>query len=193
MIRNSRMDSDSSASESHVDIANDKQHEPIINPLLCEQCQPWDNIWSFEPQRGAYMSLRELSYHTYCLICRAILTVVNSHRTESESFEKWPASRTFVRNDGPFFLDTGYYPAYHPSRVDTSNPTNTAVRLVMNLNISMLLEDPGSPEDINNGASSIDMTPQFCLYFSTSATPHLAHVESWEIPFFDISLLRTWL
>lgn len=187
------MDSDSPASEAHAHSDDDKQPNSIINPLLCKQCQPWDNPWGFEPRRGPYSNLGELFSNADCVISQAILKAVNSRLKESESFEQWPITRVFVRNDGPFFLDTGYYPAYHPSREDLTDPAKTAIRLVMNLQVSMLLKDQRSPEDINNAASSITMTPQFCLYYSTSAAPHFASIEPWEVPFFDISLLRTWL
>ena len=187
------MDSDSPAPEAHVYNNDDKQPNRSINQLLCGQCQPWDNPWGFEPQIGAYSNLGELSSNADCMICQVMVKVVNSRLKESELLEQWPTTRVFIRNDGPFFLDTGYYPAYHPSREHLADPTKTAIRLVMSLHVSMLLEDQRPPEDIYNAASSITLTPQFCLYYSTGAAPCLVCIEPWEVPFFDISLLRTWL
>ncbi|KAF8856756.1 hypothetical protein BDZ45DRAFT_745076 [Acephala macrosclerotiorum] len=37
------------------------------------------------------------------------------------------------------------------------------------------------------------MTPQFCLNFSKFLFQHLIDVEPWEIPFFDVTLLKLWI
>lgn len=187
------MDSESSTSEAPGHKDDDKQRNRTINPLLCKQCQPWDDVWGFGPQRGPHSNLEDLSSNTCCMICQAISKAVNSRLKESQSHEQWPETSVVVRNDGPFFLDTGYYPAYHPSREDSTDPTRTAIRLIMNLQIGVLSKDQSVPEDIDNTASSIAMTPQFCLYYSTGESPCFTHIEPWEVPFFDVPLLRTWL
>jgi hypothetical protein len=54
-------------------------------------------------------------------------------------------------------------------------------------------DDTGSADDSRQRAlSSFIMTPQFCLRYSTGDSPHLSSIEPWEVPFFDLSLVRTW-
>jgi hypothetical protein len=201
------------------------QKEPAppksANPLLCERCQAWDDVLNFEPLKGDNLRLVELSSNKDCLICSAIAAAVDARREESDSMRTWPASRIVVRNDGPYFLDAGHFDPDNPYRIDLSDPNQAAIRLLMKLAISFLDEakstdsiestaesdnfEPtnevyytygiGSIDDSKQVASSFDMTPQFCLRYSTGDhdSPHLSSIEPWEVPLFDISLVRTWL
>ncbi|KAK3328252.1 heterokaryon incompatibility protein-domain-containing protein [Cercophora scortea] len=185
------------------------------NPLLCQRCQSWNNIETVV-QHGSTLanirSLEQLAYNAHCLLCRALVSAVETRRSASQpeltntSSSSWPAAQILVRNHGPFFLDNGihhHHPTAHTSaRIDNSEVIQTTVRLLISLEISFVPEV--SMRDWVDGAavttlaaSHICITPQFALRFSgvqgSPGPPQLISIEPWEVPFFDISLLRTWL
>lgn len=50
-----------------------------------------------------------------------------------------------------------------------------------------------SQSDVSQEISRINMSPQLQLFYSKAQKPRLVKIEPWEVPFVDISLLRTWI
>lgn len=200
------MDPAGSVASSEERKYRDDQDEPLKlpNPLLCQRCQPWDNVWTWdnEPGRDDARNLQELSRQTNCLMCCILTTVIKTRRSNSEILQKWPESKVSVRQRGPFFLDESVGPLESPTRVDSTDPSKTIIRLILELEITFLSEESKLHEmsaeaqskySDQKAMSKITLTPQFCFHYSADVKPHLTGIEPWEIPFFDVSLLRTWL
>lgn len=174
----------------------------LPNPMLCEQCQPWDSLmgltesygWNVD---GRISSLDELLLHVQCLVCQAVGKVVESElKRHNESLSEPPpaehARKVAVENHGLFFTDrvvqrTGVY----SPRIDSSDSRVSKIRLVIDLRI--LLRDHDSPGD----AAEIRTTPRFCLHYSNKnnkkAVSRLVGIEPWETPYFNIAVLRAWI
>lgn len=174
-----------------------KAHSKSHNSRLCKRCQIWDDIWEFEAQRGDYRSLEELSRSFNCLVCQAVVRAINTRRGESPSLLSWQTSRILVTNDGPYFLDLGHFPAKVAHRYESRGWNRTVIRCLMSLNVSFIADDldlPTTRQDVlGKMTSSIAITPQFCLTYSKGNLSHLKSIEAWEISFFHVSLLKTWL
>jgi len=177
----------------------EKQPQPI-NPRLCSRCQVWDDVWSWPYERYAYVSLEELSQNSHCIICQAVATVGDTRRRESDSLQHLPPSRILLRSNGPYFLDRGpgwgnpepYRKAAH--RIHSTDATKLAIKLLIHLDIIIHNPDSGLPDDLSTATPTLVVTPQFCLWYSTvEELPHLISIEPWEVDFFDVSLLKTWI
>ncbi|KAH9211708.1 heterokaryon incompatibility protein-domain-containing protein [Leptodontidium sp. 2 PMI_412] len=163
---------------------DDQEEQPkSTNPLLCQRCQIWDNIWTWVYRRTKDdpISLQELSRKTNCLMCRILGTMIETRRGNSETLRVWPP-------ESPF-------------RIDSSDPTKTTIRLLLHLEVTFLSNELELDETLaevqseysDRKASKITLTPQLCFNYSADGTPHLTSIEPWEIPVFDVSLLKTWL
>lgn len=191
----------SSDERNHCDDEEEQSKSP--NPSLYQRCQRWDDIWtSCRPQSKSPISLQELSRKSDCLMCRFLRTMIETRRGNSETLRKWPASSVLVVEKGPFFLDNGVWPPKSPFRIDSSDLTRTAIRLLWSLELIFLSDALESDETLaereseygnRKVASKIALTPQLCFNYSAHDTPHLISIEPWETPMFDISLLKTWL
>ncbi len=162
--------------------------------------------------------LEELSQKSTCLICQAISKAVESYRKDLHVLKDLPASRIFVRNDGPSFLDNDYH--FSPEiRYDIRDPSKLIIRAIMNLSITVPPEtasgsdyesglivarprlpnqkDASSPPDCDepnfDEFQEIRVTPQYCLIYSPGERSELLGIEPWEVPYFDISLLLSWV
>jgi hypothetical protein len=183
-------------STSRSDEQREEPQAKTSNSFLCPGCQIWNDVWGFKPERGEFLSLSKISRNTNCLICQSIAAAVNIRRGESESLKEHPESRVLVCNNGPFFLDEGYYPAQHPTRIYSSSSAETIIRLIMSLELRALSEDLKSSEEgevMKKTSQSISMTPQFSLHYSSGDGGRLIGIEPWEVSFFDVSLMKTWL
>ncbi|KAM0420898.1 hypothetical protein ACHAPT_011287 [Fusarium lateritium] len=167
------------------------------NPLLCDKCQIWDNVdsyaewWDYDYE--AFVLLQDVPDSIQCIICKAAMAAVAA-RTSQMSIPS--TSRVLFRNDGPYFLD---YDTGDPSnaishRIDTSDPAESVVRLLMGLVIKLESMIPTAPTKAGAEDAELRVTPQFCLRYQNSGThTSLKSVEPWEVPFFDVSLLKQWV
>ncbi|KAF4983713.1 hypothetical protein FZEAL_929 [Fusarium zealandicum] len=167
------------------------------NPLLCQKCQAWDSIESYKDwwhyDSDDFIILGDLLNNTLCMICIAATWAV---RARLEQIGTSPASRVWVRNDGPFFLDedTGDLERSALHRIDSSNPEESIVRLLLALEVRIDPENATVPTKEEIERSRFNMTPQFCLRYSIGkSTSHLASVDPWEVRYFDFSVLKQWI
>lgn len=161
-------------------------------PRLCRRCQNGGSDIKVEDSR----SLAEISRNTHCLICLAVVSWVDTRRAASSHLAVWPASRVFVQYGGDYFLDSGDYREPYPNRSDNSDPTQTIVRCIMSLHVRFIVEDSleGWAERRSHLiASEFKITPQVSLRYLEDPPLGLVGVEPWEVPSFDVSLLRSWL
>ncbi|KAJ3531622.1 hypothetical protein NM208_g8796 [Fusarium decemcellulare] len=167
------------------------------NSNLCEKCQVWNNIEAYkdwwEYNSDSFVTLDEILGNAQCMICEAAATAVNARLQKAEI----PVTRRIrVRNDGPFFLDydTGDLKDASRHRIDSSDPKESVVRLLMKLEVIVDPDYPTVPTKDELERTNFSMTPQYCLRYSTSnINPHLKSVEPWEIPLFDPGLVKKWI
>jgi hypothetical protein len=83
------MEPRSTASIDYVETENEAAQPKSTNPLLCQQCQAWDDYLNFqeiETFRGDHLRLVELSSNEDYLIYRAIVSAVDARREGSDAF-----------------------------------------------------------------------------------------------------------
>ena len=169
--------------------------ENAPNPLLCNDCQLWDDLQRFEPSQGADISLEKMMTRKGCIVCDVLMKVVTTRLKESPIPEHrtWPSSRISVRNQGPFYLDSGAYEEGIPAhRIDLSDPTAKIVRLLISLEVRLLFEVGQNPQS-QAEPEKIELTPQFSLRYSMGEDSRLETIKPWDIPYFDVSLLKKWV
>ncbi|RSM03519.1 hypothetical protein CDV31_010450 [Fusarium ambrosium] len=167
------------------------------NPLLCDNCQIWDNVNSYAewwPYPERFDPLQNAPENVQCMICKAAMTAITARVSQMNIPQ---TSRVLFRNNGPYFLDhdTGDPADSISHRIDTSDPSESVVRLLMGL---MVKVEPAASTVTATAAQSeqseFEMTPQFCLrYEHNDPQSSLKSVEPWEVPLFDVSLLKQWL
>lgn len=164
------------------------------NPLLCDHCQLWDDLRRFEPSQGTDISLEEILIRKHCIICDAVAkAVITIKESKSVAIRNWPSSRVLVRNQGPFFLDSGAFEEGIPAhRVDVSDPTVNLVRLLISLELRFQ-SDGGQDSSDQAEKEPLKFTPQFCLRYSVGQDPRLRSIKPWEVPYFNVSLPKKWI
>lgn len=166
------------------------------NPLLCEKCQIWDSIDSYAqwwPYPEGFDFPQNVAESVQCMICKAAITAIAA-RVSQMSIPQ--TSQVLFRNNGPYFLDhdTGDPSDSISHRIDTSDPSESIVRLLMGLVVKIEPAAPTVPTTARDGPAEFEMTPQFCLrYGHNGPQSYLKSVEPWEVPLFDVSLLKQWL
>lgn len=161
--------------------------------LLCDHCQLWDDLRRFEPSQGTDISLEEMLIRKHCIICDAITkAVLTLKESKSVAIRTWSSSRVLVRNQGPFFLDYGAFEEDIPiHRVDVSNPTVKTIRLLISLELRFQ-SDGGQDSSDQAETELMKFTPQFCLRYSVGQDPRLRSIKPWEVPYFNVPLLKKW-
>ncbi len=205
-------------------IQSDAVRTATFNPLLCQQCQYLNDPSTTASHNSAYPStsspvdLGELLQKVDCIVCQAISRAVEAQRKGFRNLRDLPASRIFVRNDGPSFLENRY--DFTPDdRYDTHDPRKLVIRAIMNLTITVPPETPSESACVSGHLvaapflpdqdfeSSVPgytepsleefreyrVTPQYSLVYSPGGQSDLVRIEPWEVPYFDIALLRSWV
>ncbi|KAM6520034.1 hypothetical protein FALCPG4_013591 [Fusarium falciforme] len=176
-------------------MAQDTDDRPK-NPLLCEKCQTWDSIDSYAqwwPYPEGFDFPQNVAESVQCMICKAAITAIAA-RVSQMSIPQ--TSQVLFRNNGPYFLDhdTGDPSDSISHRIDTSDPSESIVRLLMGLVVKIEPAAPTVPTTAQDGPAEFEMTPQFCLrYGHNGPQSYLKSVEPWKVPLFDVSLLKQWL
>ncbi|KAI1479716.1 HET-domain-containing protein [Daldinia eschscholtzii] len=185
--------------ERDSDLSNEHSKSP--NPLLCLQCQDWDdiNLHGSGSCIQNKMSVEELSQNSQCLICQAALIIFNIRRQAHDVLRSWPDSQIFIEVLGPLYLDAGY--TVH-RELDLSNQNSIPIHLVLRLTVRIpkdgleVINKHPSLRFTNPGAEQrtlFTITPQFCFYYSFSDTSHLCKIGEWAVPFFDVSTIKSWI
>jgi hypothetical protein len=178
----------------------------VSNPHLCQECQYLNDPLATVDYIGPYVNghpvdLQSLSRRQNCIMCRAVFVAVDGFRQGVASLKELPLHRILVKNNGLRFLDDESI--FTPmQRIDMRNPTRKVIRLIMNLHIGsrtdsksfcMHPELSALPESLQTLPGHFDIPPQFCLVYSQGPQSELVSIEPWEVPYFDVSLLRDWL
>lgn len=122
------------------------------NPLLCDECQHWDNISALNTPKASFyrsksewqrLSLEYLQQHPECLICRALKEVIEVRCQESGMLQAFPASHIGVTNEGAHFLDTinGDSPQDFSHRIEVVGANTLLVRLIIVVRIEKLRDN----------------------------------------------------
>ena len=168
------------------------------NALLCKDCQSWSDInfytifWDYISSQ-TYVALDQVLANKTCLICKAAGIAVLSRLGSTAASS---ASRVEVYNGGPYFLDydVGTSEEAVAHRVDTTNPSESVVRLLMQLQVRVYPEALTTPIAPDDEPKEFKITPQLCLRYSRSNNQsYLKSVEPWELPYFNLSLPKKWL
>lgn len=186
---------------------SEDQQRPL-NPRLCEQCQAWDDVSTIKLyllQARSLACWEESSRDTACLICRAIVDVVNTrfdrvpqpgseHAEQAWLFEAAP-SELSITVDEYLFWDV---PLRYQTLEQMLDHNDGKVRMMMKLHIAHGCPRPpspggdGSPVQEHSGFH-LTATPRFCLRYTSDSPPALESIERWEFPFFHAPLLRAWV
>ncbi|KAI0886160.1 HET-domain-containing protein [Annulohypoxylon maeteangense] len=160
-----------------------------------------------------YVSIEQLAQQPYCAICTSILNVYYMRSQVIPVLQSWPARRIVVCITGPFYLDKGISNAGKllPRGPDISDPNYIAIRMFLKIEVSTLplesseenKEEPSftyrvgqvnvAMKEVSGAPTQFTATPQFVMKYSNEATPVLCDINEWEIPFFNIQVLRDWL
>ncbi|GAB1313439.1 hypothetical protein MFIFM68171_03649 [Madurella fahalii] len=179
-----------------------------LNPRLCGQCQAWDDISALKlhllPARS-FACLEESSRDTGCLVCRAIVDVVDARFGRVIQPGSIPEGLARLLEVEPSEVSVDVYghlfwdvPSRYRTLEQLLDHNDGRVRVMVKLHIAhdSLKRRPargdGSPVREHN-KSRLTATPRFCLRY-TLDTPHaLESIERWEFPFFHTPLLRAWV
>ncbi|KAL7624540.1 hypothetical protein AAE478_006107 [Parahypoxylon ruwenzoriense] len=159
-----------------------------------------------------FVSIEQLTENRNCPICASILDAYHVRSQALPHLQSWPSRRIVVCMSGPFYLDRGFDDQGILSRYpDLSDPDYLVIKMFLELEVKCL--PPINPEDnvaeqsftkqvgaiavasdeVQNASTAFTITPQFKMKYSNEKTPILCGIERWEVPFFDINVLRGWL
>ncbi|KAI1655573.1 HET-domain-containing protein [Daldinia decipiens] len=194
-----------------LDPTPDRELPQLLNPLLCSQCQGWNDIELHKSGSCIqnFVSIEELSRNSLCLICQAVLAVFNIRRHTLSTLQPWPDSRILIEVLGPLYLDTV---SSNQRELDLSNSNNIPIRMFLRLTVRV----PKDDFEVTSSNRPIDslskeyptrefvtprekqqtlftVTPQFCLYYSLNNTSTLCKIEEWAVPLFNKSVIRSWI
>ncbi|KAF3767467.1 hypothetical protein M406DRAFT_69611 [Cryphonectria parasitica EP155] len=187
-----------------VDKSGSSNQRTGPNQQLCERCRPWDDLVSISsginPLRLGYpiagsvdSTLQSMLSNTHCLVCQALSKAIQTRLAhEQRTDPNLNVHDVLILNYGPYFLHSGCHEQASPDNgsggswmVDWSDPTCTRLRLIIKLDIFCSRGD--------DMLAPLYMTPQFCLRHARSKPTMLIGVDPWEVPYFDTSLLRSWI
>ncbi|KAI1390054.1 heterokaryon incompatibility protein-domain-containing protein [Hypoxylon trugodes] len=161
-----------------------------------------------------YASIEQLAKEHQCAMCVSILASYRAWIPYLPNASSWPTSRIVLEISGPFYLDPGLDPSAKllPRRGDRSNPDHIVVRMFLRLEVKGL---PPPKTEAGNETSEqffvttpsgndptdefrmpptwLVATPRFKMTYSNDEAKALVGVEEWDVPFFDVNLLKSWL
>lgn len=161
-------------------------------PLLCERCHIWNDVslissWrqldEVYEEHAVDIALDATTDTPDCLICKAVYTAATTRLNweRSEGRNLGVGGLLVARNFGPVFLDNEFS---REPRVDYSwRLPETRMRMIIYIKIYTL----------NEQNLVLELAPRFCLRHTKSSSTRLVGIEPWETPFFDISLIKSWI
>ncbi|KAL1875770.1 hypothetical protein Daus18300_002961 [Diaporthe australafricana] len=121
--------------------------------------------------------------------------LLEANEPRSDFSTAFDPERIFVRNDGPYFLDTGF--GFAESNSDQSLPNGILIEedepTIGKLRIILKLTIGGSHDRQQGNGTVVDFTPQLCLRFNAAGRRHLIGAELWDVDHFDIEMLKCWI
>ncbi|KAI5920474.1 HET-domain-containing protein [Camillea tinctor] len=182
---------------------------PKIDPsqpseLLCDRCIGWDDIdlhrLGSDPIHNV-ITAAGLSLNRHCLLCRAVLEVLDTRRQALGLSQPWSNSQISVDILGPLYLETGY----SPRRRTDLHANIISIKMFVRLIVKVPEDRTGfdekddyraAPEPLGPKTKERTLftaTPQFCVYYSPAEAPRLYKIEEWTVPFFDVLTIKRWI
>ncbi|KAI1761582.1 HET-domain-containing protein [Hypoxylon sp. FL1150] len=174
-----------------------KPHSRFTPASLCQRCQPWgqinihsivngDTVTATRTPIMEYTTVKQLMKDSQCTLCLIILEAYHERVEEFPSLQSCPPDRIDIYIEGPYYTDcNNQWPAGLTRQPDVSNPNYIVVKTFLHLEITMTTDRAHKAQ--------FDITPQFKMKYSNKETPVLCGIEWWEIPHFDVKVVRDWL
>lgn len=190
---------------------------------LCPRCQPWNDTEAhnigFEyryTKNRSYVSLDQLQRNGYCAMCTALLGAYHARCAQDPQLQSWPPPPVTLEVSGPFYLDNGFgekgawIPRWPGSTLESGcDIVKTFLEVTIkgrdsgpfalndNGEESLVIENKhGHVEPIDEvrlAPTLLIMTPLFRMVHSTTTKPFLCRIEDWEVPYFNIDLIKGWM
>ncbi|KAI8948821.1 heterokaryon incompatibility protein-domain-containing protein [Xylaria longipes] len=162
------------------------------------------------------VTVEQLAQEAQCGICASVLAAYHARAQHVPNLQSRPAAEIGIEIGGPFYLDSGGHGFYSPGgrqprHGDHSDPDRIVIGMFLRLTVKGLpppkVGDESTMRPITSrlasGASQTDgfeasptlfiITPRFKLTYSNDDTKTLISIDRWDVPFFDIQLLSSWL
>ncbi|KAI1338760.1 HET-domain-containing protein [Xylariaceae sp. FL0016] len=184
---------------------------------LCEQCRVWDDITNHRidypgvpsgertTTTGYNITVDQLERNRHCAVCAFVLEAFQLSSHELPSTNSWPAKRLLINVQGPFYLDLGF----SSRQPDLKDPRYISIKTLLRLNVEAIAEkretndeDETLPTDWSlsgpfsrpsDSEKLYEITPQLKMVYEAGAKPKLCKLEPWNVPYFDTSILRSWV
>ncbi|KAI0971310.1 heterokaryon incompatibility protein-domain-containing protein [Xylaria arbuscula] len=189
---------------------------------LCQACRGWGHIGIHsldepchtrdESHTGRqFATVEQLAEAPQCGMCASVLAAYNARAQHIPDIQSRPAAEIAIEISGPFYLDSGGS-GFHslddraPRLGDRSDPNQIVVRSFLRLTVKFLPEGKTEHKSAARLSREADwdgefhkhptlfvITPQFKFIYSSDNAGILTGIQDWDVPFFDIQLLRGWL
>lgn len=158
------------------------------NPLLCNSCQPWKTLVDGANDINIlYCDGRDVeeSRKKSCLVREAVKKAINLELKLDTGSN--PSSVISVINSGPFFPQRFLLEdSFNSPRIEQFSNGELGIRLAMDIQICRT-ESSGDTKDVR-------LTPRFLFRYSNMTdVVMLVNIELWETPYFDVSIIKTWV
>ncbi|KAI1311985.1 heterokaryon incompatibility protein-domain-containing protein [Xylaria venustula] len=193
-----------------------------MNLPLCQACRAWGHIGIHsldEPCHTQdknhtgrqFATVEQLAQAPQCVMCASVLAAYNARAQLMPDIQSRLAAEICIEIAGPFYLDSGGSGFYSPDDrsprlADRSDPNQIVVRSFLRLTVKSLPEAKTRHESDARLSKQTDwdgefykhptlfvITPQFKFIYSSDGTGLLTSIEEWDVPFFDVQLLRGWM
>lgn len=186
---------------------------PRPDLYLCEKCQPWNDVEFLssvsQVRIFAQYERRAVDIPLYsgcpgCAICREVYVAARTRLDWEQSEGRIHANSLVARNLGPLVM--GNKPTFE-DRIDNSRLGESRLLvaiyiIIYELTESSTTQEPGTESRWsyksevyrNVGYHKLHrLAPRFCLKHTKNIPKRLSGVESWESPFFNVDLLKSWV
>ncbi|KAI1381064.1 HET-domain-containing protein [Hypoxylon crocopeplum] len=160
-----------------------------------------------------YSSVDQLEQNRHCAICASVLRAYHVRSHVIPHLQSWPTRHIVVFISGPFYLDRGFdhQGTFFPRHPDLSDPEYIAICMFFRIEVKCLQGERAEEgvgeqcftkqvgqvavpiDEVRDAPTQFIITPQFKMKYSNEETPALCGIEEWEIPFFDVGVLKGWL
>lgn len=170
-----------------------------FNPLLCKDCQYWNDIALISSPDSYFEELLWESRNPNlplcagakipeCLICNAVFVAAKTYINQDNVPDLVVArdgKPKIACNQGPAFGDDEYDRGH---RVDYSRSAESRLRVF--ISIGIFKSENG---EVNWDRHETNIIPRLCLRYTKTVHTRLVGVEPWEDTFFDVGVLKSWI
>lgn len=173
---------------------------PGANPLLCSNCQAWDNPHNVFRQQIPHSGkdinaapLETLAQHRDCLLCQFVCSAIEEARTvKPDEFDRLDEIVSvgpgfIVQYDDPSNPDNINKSFYRPPVGENGDPLKCVLKLHIHGHHA-----PESVIDPRRRQPRLTLEVQALLFYDWPGI-HLTDIRRWETPTFDVQLVKNWI